>query len=463
MSYNFLPYDQDQLYLMAPSIQEWVGEESLARFVSEVVDHFDREGKLGRFYARRRADGWGRGAYHPVMMVKVVLYGYSVGVRSSRKLAQALEDSVGFRYLAANQQPDFRTIAEFRKEHVQELGSLFEEVLELCQEAGLVGLGRVALDGRRVKGNAALERSRTRKQIEAEVKAILAEAERLDAEEDARYGADRRGDELPEGLRTREERLKRLKEAQARLEAREAAAREAQAEKLRRREEEERERGRRKRGRKPKRPDAVAERVRERAKTNLTDPDSRILKTRRGYVQGYNGQAMVDCGSQVIVAEGLTQEEVDFRQLEVMLERCEAQAGERPERCLADAGYWSEENARLEDEETELFIATTKDWKQRKALREQGPPRGRIPKGLTPTERMERKLRTKRGQKIYRERGMTVEPVFGQMEGRGLNHFLLRGLEKVRMEWSLFCTTHDLLKLWRSGWRPGLTAAPAVG
>jgi len=463
MSYNFLPYDQDQLYLMAPSIQEWVGEESLARFVSEVVDYFDRAGKLRAFYARRRADGWGRGAYHPVMMVKVVLYGYSVGVRSSRKLAQALEDSVGFRYLAANQQPDFRTIAEFRKEHLEELEGLFEEVLELCQEAGLVGLGRVALDGRRVKGNAALERSRRRRQIEAEVKAILAEAERLDAEEDARYGADRRGDELPEGLRTREERLKRLKQAQARLEAREAEAREAQAEKLRRREEEERKTGRRKRGRKPKRAEAVAERVRERATTNLTDPDSRILKTRRGYVQGYNGQAMVDCGSQVIVAQGLTQEEVDFRQLDVMLERCEAQAGKKPKQCLADAGYWSEENARLEDEETELFIATTKEFKQRQALREQGPPRGRVPKALTLTGRMERKLRTKRGQKIYRERAMTVEPVFGQMEGRGLNHFLLRGVEKVKMEWSLFCTTHDLLKLWRSGWRPGLTGAPSAG
>lgn len=164
-------------------------------------------------------------------------------------------------------------------------------------------------------------------------------------------------------------------------------------------------------------------------------------------MQGYNAQAMADCASQVIVAQDVTAEENDVGQLAPMLERCEAQAGRRPDECLADAGYWSEENAGLEDERTELVIATTKDWKQRKALREQGLPRGRIPKNRTPKERMERKLRTKRGQTAYRQRGSTIEPVFGQMEGRGLNCFLLRGMEKVRGEWSLFCTTHNLLKL----------------
>lgn len=180
MAYNFLPYNQDQLYLMAPSLDEWVGEESLARFVSEVVDHLEAEGKLAPFYARRREDGWGRACYHPVMMVKVILYGYAVGLRSSRKLMRALEEHVPLRYLAANQRPDFRTIAAFRREHGEALERLFEEGLGLCREAGLVELGRVALDGRRVKGNAALERNRTREQLRKEVRAIFEEAERID-------------------------------------------------------------------------------------------------------------------------------------------------------------------------------------------------------------------------------------------------------------------------------------------
>jgi len=458
MAYNFLPYDQDQLYLLAPSMREWVREGSLARFLSDVVDHFDAEGKLARFYARRRADGWGRASYPPVLMVKVLLYGYAVGVRSSRKLAQGLEEWVPLRYLAANQQPDFRTIADFRKEHVEALEGLFGEVLELCGEAGLVSLGRVALDGRKVKGSAALERNRTREQIRKEVKAILAEAERVDAEEDARYGEDRRGDELPEGLRTREERLKRLREAQARLEARAKAAEAEQAEQIRQREAEEHAAGKKKRGRKPKAAEQVGRDVAEQAKVNLTDPDSRILKTRRGWVQGYNGQALVDDFSQVIVAAALTQSENDVGELAPMLERCAQENGRRPEQCIADAGYWSEANAALEDEETELFLATTKSWRQRQALREHGPPRGRIPRDFSPRERMERKLRTRRGQEIYRQRSSTVEPVFGQMHERGLNAFLLRGLRKVQCEWSLFSTTHNLLKLWRSGWCPALAA-----
>lgn len=459
MAYNFLPYDQDQLYLMAPSIREWVGEDSLARFMSDVVDHFEAQGKLASFYAGRREDGWGRASYHPVMMVKVLLYGYAVGIRSSRKIERALEELVPFRFLAANQQPDFRTIATFRTEHLEALNELFTEVLELCQEGGLVKLGRVALDGRKVKANAAPERNRTREQLRKEVKAILAEAERIDGEEDALYGEDKRGDELPEGLRKREERLKRLREAQARLEARAKEAEEEQAAKLRKREAEERAAGKKKRGRKPKSAKKVGEEVADRVKTNLTDPESRIMKTRRGWVQGYNAQALVDCASQVIVAADVTQAENDVGQLAPMLERCEQETGRRPEQCLADAGYWSEANAGLEDEGTELFIATTKDWKQRKALREQGPPRGRIPKDASIRDRMERKLRTKRGQQIYRDRSCTVEPVFGQMHERALNDFLLRGIRKARGEWSLFTTTHNLLKLWRSGWRPALAGA----
>ncbi len=277
---------------------------------------------------------------------------------------------------------------------------------------------------------------------------MLSDAERTDREEDARHGAGTRGDELPEALRTSSGRLARLKQAKARLEEREKEAEAAQAEKIRRRLEEEEQSGRKKRGRKPKAPEAVADPT---SRANATDPQSRILKTRRGWVQGYNAQAMADCTTQVIVAQDVTQEENDVKQLAPMLSCCQAQAGERPEQLLADAGYWSEENAGREGAGTELLIATTKDHKQSKALREQGPPRGRIPKHATRKELMERKLRTKRGRAAYKERGSTIEPVFGQMEMRGLSRFQLRGKAKVRLEWSLWCTTHNLLKLWRAG------------
>jgi len=460
MSYNFRPYGQDQQFLLPPSLHEWVEEDSLERFVSDVIDHLDEEGRLRAFYATYRADGWGHPAYHPVMLLKVLVYGYVIGVRSSRKLAGRLERDVAFRYLAANQQPDFRTISDFRKKHRTAFEELFEEILALCREAGLAEMGRVAIDGRRVKGDASLQRNRTREQIQKEVRRIVEEAERIDAEEDEEYGPERRGDELPEGLRNREERLRKLKEAQARLDAEEAELKAEQAEKIRRRKKEERETGRKKRGRKPKPPDEVE--LPEARKVNLTDPESQILKTRNGWVQGYNGQAVVDCESQVIVAQDVTAEANDVGQLAPLLERCEEANGRRPEQILADAGYWSEENAGLEDGQTELFIATTKDWKRRKELREQGPPRGRIPKHYGPKELMERKLRTKRGREIYRERSTTVEPVFGQMAMRRLNDFLLRGLEGAKTEWSLFSATHNMLKLWRTGWRPP-AAVPASG
>jgi transposase len=457
VSYNFLPYAQDQQFLLPPSLHEWVKEESLERFVSDLIDHLDEAGRLEVFYASYRKDGWGHPAYHPVMLVKVLVYGYAIGVRSSRKLARALETHVAFRYLAANQQPDFRTISDFRKQHLEAFEALFEEVLALCREAGLAELGRVALDGRRVPGNASLARNRTRAQLREEVKRIMEEAERIDAEEDEEYGRDRRGDELPEELRSREGRLRKLKEAQARLDAEEAELKADQAEKIEQRRREERASGRKKRGRKPKPPDEVE--LPETKRVNLTDPESQVLNTWNGWVQGYNGQAMVDCESQVIVAQDVTNEANDVKQLGPLLEQCEAVNGRRPQEAVADAGYWSEENAKLEDEETELFIATTKDSKRRKELREEGPPRGRMPKHYDAKRRMERKLRTKRGRAAYKDRSTSVEPVFGQMVMRGLDAFLLRGLDGAKGEWSLFSTTHNLLKLWRAGWKPGVRAA----
>ena len=395
------------------------------------------------------------GIYHPRMLVKVLVYGYCVGVTSSRKLAAACENDIALRYLTANQQPDFRTISDFRKDHLSALNELFVQVLGLCIEAGLVKLGRVALDGRKVAGNASLDQNRDEEWLQKEVGKLLAEAERVDVEEDGTYGREERGDELPQGLCTHDERMKRLEAALKRIEDKKRQAAVQQERKIEKRRREEAESGKKRRGRKPKDPEVAAMEVATKTKANVTDPESRIMKTRRGWVQGFNGQAAAECENQVIVARDLTQEENDVRQLGPMLERCEQQAGRRPGELLADAGYWSEENAKLESEETELFIATTKDWKQRKAMREAPPPRGRIPKGLSARERMERKLLTKRGKEAYKQRGSTIEAVFGQMVMRGLVRFMLRGLNKVRAEWSLWCMTHNLLKLWRSGWRAG--------
>lgn len=454
MSFNFLPYDDKQAFLPPPSLADWVAKGSLARFVGETPDLLDGEGRLAGFYAGRRADGWGRAAYHPRLMAKVLAYGYCTGITSSRKLAAACEDAVAFRFLTANARPDFRTISDFRQEHLTALHELFTEILGLCLETGLVKVGRVALDGRKVQGNAALDRNRDEAWLKEEVRKLLAEAERVDAEEDALYGKDRRGDELPEELRDPTERERRLRAALARIDERKRQAKAEQERKLAEREEKQAETGSKPRGKPPKSPEAAEMEAAKETKANITDLESRILKTRRGWVQGYNGQALADCETQVLLAQFVTQEENDVHQLEPLPAQCEEETGERPSEALADAGYFSNANLALESEETEPFIATTKDWKRRKALREAGPPRGRIPGSATPKERMERKLLTERGREAYKQRGSTIEPVFGQQSTRGLNRFLLRGIEKVKAEWSLWCATHNLLKLWRAGWVP---------
>jgi len=454
VAYNLLRCEREQGYLMPPSLREWLGEDHLAWFIIDVVDQAD----LGEFYAAYRSDGWGAAAYDPGMMVAVLLYGYCHGIRSSRKIARALEEDVGFRVVAANQQPDFRTICRFRAEHEEALERLFVQVLGLCREAGLVKLGVVALDGAKVAANAALDANRSHEAIEEEVRQMLAEARQVDAEEDRLFGTERRGDELPNGLGRRIERLKRLEEAKARLERESAKKAQAAQEHMVQRQAEEVASGKKKRGRKPK---VVELTPAEEAKSNITDPDSRIMKTRQGYVQGYNVQAVVS-QDQIIVAVGVSQEANDVQQLKPMLQtlkRTLEAAGieERPKAAVADAGYWSEANVMdcSCPEWPELLIATTKDWKQRKALREGRSPRGRIPKRLSLRERMERKLLTQRGRRLYRLRGITVEPVLGQVkEGQGFRRFMRRGLRAVEIETSLMATSHNLLKLWRSGRAP---------
>jgi transposase len=439
---------------MPPSLRDWLKEDHLAWFVVDAVGQMD----LVEYYVGYRSDGWGAAAYDPGMMVAVLLYAYCQGIRSSRRIAQALEENVGFRVVAANQQPDFRTVCRFRAEHEKRLERLFVQVLQMCREAGLVKLGVVALDGSKVAANASLAANRSYETLEEEVGKMLAEAKKIDAEEDALFGSERRGDEMPEDLRRGAERLKRLRDAKARLEREAEEAAKLAQQRLEQREAEEATTGKKKRGRKPK--EVVPVPVDE-AKANTTDPDSRIMKTRQGYVQGYNVQAVVS-EDQIIVAVGVTQEANDVQQLKPMLDNMEhtleaAGIEDRPKSALADAGYWSEANVTTcsDPEGTELLIATTKDWRQRKLLREQGCPRGRIPRGLSARERMERKLLTKRGRALYKMRGILVEPVYGQIkDGQGFRRFMRRGLDAATSEASLVATTHNLLKLWRSGKAP---------
>jgi len=450
MGYNFIKCDRDQMYLMPPSLHDWLPEGDLAWFILEAVGQMD----LKPFYGRYRSDGWGRAAFEPEMMVSLLLYGYCVGERSSRRIERLCERDVAFRVIAANHTPDHATIARFRQRNAKPLERLFIETLRLCAEAGLVKAGLVALDGTKIKANAALSANRTHRHLEEEVRKMLAEAEAKDAEEDALYGKEKRGDELPEELRDRKSRLKRLKACKERLQRESGEEAAEQRRKIEERRAEEQATGKKKRGRKPKEPQSTPEGG---AKANVTDPESRIMKTRHGYVQGYNAQAVVT-EDQVILAAEVTQEANDVKQLHPMLEQTEANLAAagvegEVETVLADAGYWSETNIQQADPEgPELFIATTKDWKQRQAMRERPTPRGRIPNNLGVRDRMERKLLTKRGRQLYKKRSWTVEPVFGQVKAaRGCEMFMRRGAKAAGSEWKLICATHNLLKLFRLG------------
>ena len=502
MGYNFRPYHQDESFLLPIDLREWVDEGSLAAFVSDTLDMLELSGRLHPFFEPYRADGWGNKPFHPTMMLKVLLYAYCKGVTSSRRIAELLQCDIHFRFLAANQTPDFRTINLFRLRHIESFSTLFVEVLMLCREAGLTKAGAVALDGHKIAGNAALDQNRTLEQLRVQVESLMTQAHQADLREDLLFG-DERGDELPQELRNPQERLERIKAAQARLEEMFAAARSRQEEKISQRVEQEAATGKKKRGRKPKTAEQVqADLLEKEPKANTTDPDSRILKGRHGYVQGYNGQAMADCESQVIRAHDLTQDENDQGQLEPMLYAGIEQSGSVSGQVLVDAGYNSEDNARLEDREEfsqiELYICQQKEWKERKEAAQlqksveptlavestqQQVPVQSMPEQELPTqtniaqmtseartssqtiaaqesttttdktdavERVRQRMNTPEGKQIYKKRAATIEPVFGQMINRGLTRFHLRGVKKVSGEWSLWCLTHNILKLWRA-------------
>jgi transposase len=450
MAYNFVKVNREQMYLMPPSLRDWVPQGELPWFVLDAVEQMDTKA----FYEGYRADGWGHPAFEPKMMATLLMYAYCVGERSSRRIEKLCVRDVAFRVITANQKPDHTVIARFRQGNEKALEGLFVEVLKLCQKAGAVKVGVVALDGTKVKANAALEANRSYEHIEGQVKKMLSEAAAKDAEEDALCGEQRRGDELPEELKDRQSRLARLKACKEQMEREAKAAAAEQAQKIAARQAEEEAAGQKKRGRKPKEPDPTPP---AEAKANVTDPESRIMKTRTGFIQGYNAQAVVGEG-QVIVAAEVTQQETDVHQLHPMLQKAQENlkavgTGEEIGAALSDAGYWSEANVQGAGPETpELFIATTKDWKQRQAMREQPPPRGRLPKQMTARDRMERKLLTRRGRALYTMRGQMIEPVFGQVkEVRGCDRFQRRGYPAAQSEWRLICATHNLLKLWRRG------------
>jgi transposase len=420
---TFRPYDQDTLLLMPPSVRDWVPADSLAAFINDLVNELD----LAPFLAAHD-EPRGMPPYHPAMMLKVLLYGYATGVRSSRKLEARLANDVGFMFLAGQARPDHKTISSFRHRHLAAFRALFLEVLRLCQEAGLVKLGRVALDGTKLKANASKHKAMSYARmtereapLAAQVAAILDEAEAVDAAEDAEFG-DARGDELPPELRTREGRLKAIREAKAALEQ---AARERTGN-----------------------PDAVPD---QRAQRNFTDPQSRIMRSKPdGWVQGYTVGAAVDETAQVIVATLVTAETTDTRSLPALVDQVRANTGRSPRRLLADAGYGSDDNlGALEDRGIDAYIAVGRDHHGRAAP---AAPRGRIPASLSRRERMGRKLRTKAGRAHYARRKAIVEPVFGQIkEARGFRRFSLRGLEAVQAEWMFVAAVHNLGKLFRSG------------
>ncbi len=433
MSKTYLPYEPDQQLLLPAALQEWLPDDHLAYFISDVVDQLDMSEVTARYERERR----GGPPYHPRMMVKALLYGYCVGVASSRRIAQRLHEDIAFRVLAANNTPDFRTISDFRKDNLDALSGLFIQVLALCQQAGLVKLGHVALDGTKVKANASKHKAMSygrmkerEAQLATEVAELLERAREVDDEEDRRYGKDKRGDELPEELAFREGRLEKIREAMAALEAEaQAAVEQAEAEG----------------GKRPGVPDDKAQR-------NFTDTESRIIPAPGGkdFLQGYNCQAVVDSAHQVIVAARATNQTSDKQQAAAMMEETIDNVGAIPREVSADAGYYS---AKAVDELYALGVDPFVAPEQTRHGRVVPPaPRGRIPSHLSPRDRMRRKLQTRRGRQRYALRMQTVEPVFGQIkQGRGFRQFLLRGLEKVDGEWSLICTGHNLLKLFRFG------------
>lgn len=447
MSKRFRTCSLDQPFLLPPSLQDWLPEQHLARFIGDVVSELDLSA-ITQEYARK--DGRGYAAYHPVMLTRLLLYAYCVGKPSSRQIEKSTYDDLAFRYLAADQHPDHDTIANFRQQHLQQLAALFLEALRLCREAGLVKLGHVALDGTKVQAQASFRKNikgdemlQREQKLAQRVDQMLKAAERADSDEDNRYGKGRRGDELPADLATAEKRLAKLRETKAKMEeaAREQAAKLAQ----------ERERA-------GGRPRSDAEKKRwQRAKTrsqltgqkmNLTDGDSQLMKdgATGSIMQSYNAQAVADEQQQIILAADVTKDCNDKTQLVPMTEQLVANVGTAPLILSADCGYWTEDQlAHKILRNIQVLVPPDAEKRGQDKLDEE------LPANAPRTERAQRmreQMKDPAVAAVYRMRKAIVEPVFAYIkERRGFRRFSLRGLTKVRAEWALICLTHNLLKL----------------
>jgi transposase len=440
MSKHFRLWKIDQVQLLPPSVQDYVPKDHLSRFIVALVRESLDLSEITASYS----SGLGQPPFDPWMMTALLLHAYSSGLYSSRRIAKACGERADFMMIVALDAPDFRTVSDFRKRHLKALAALFVQVLKLAEKAGLVKLGHVALDGTKIKANAskhkAMSYGRMKKreaELQAEVDRWLAAAEAADAEEDKAFGKDRRGDEMPAWIADKQKRLAKIREAKAALEDEAKAAAEAET-KARQNAEEKREaEGRKKGGKKPKPPSGEPE---AKAQRNFTDPESRILKTKDGFIQGYNAQAAVDGTAQIIVAHGLTPFMSDHDQLTPLVDGIEKNLGKKPKEASADSGYVSEENLKALDERSiKAYIATGRAKHPADAKRGPGGPL---------TQAMRQKLKRAGYRSRYRLRKQIVEPVFGQIkQARGFRQFLLRGVEKVRAEWAMICIAHNLTKL----------------
>jgi transposase len=458
---RFRSCSHDQPFLLPPSLQDWLPERHLARFVADVMNELD----LSSIYAKyERSDGRGLSAYHPVLMARLLLYGYCIGITSSRKIEQATYDSVAFRYLAADQHPDHDTLAFFRQEHVEALADLFVQALRLCQKAGLVKLGNVSIDGTKMKANASTRRSVKHERISereehwrAEVARLLSQAQQTDREEERRLSLDPAANQLPDELANAQKRLERLQQAKAELEQEAQAELKAALENYspskpgpRKKSEptsqppkDRRQRDKEKKRRQRARKNAAA----PSRQYNFVDPDSRVMKDsgERGFVQAYNAQIAVDSQAQIIVAAELTQQPIDRQQLLPMVKSLRSTAQGVPTTITADAGYW-DTSSLLDPAVNGIEMLVAPDSKPHLP----GSPLPPCAPHSQEAFRMREILATQEGKARYALRQTTVEPVFGQIkEARGIRRFRLRGLLNVTSEWKLICATHNLLKLFR--------------
>ena len=430
MAQTFHPYDPDQPLLFPPSLRDWLPEGHPAHFICDTIDQLD----LRSFHRKyeQREDGRGQLAYHPALMVKLLVYAYSAGLFSSRRIAAAIEDQVALRYLAAGNFPSHRTIARFRLEHLEDFQRLFVEVVQIARASGLVKLGTIAIDGTKQKANAskrkAMSYGRMRdeeRRLKDEIRTITEIARTTDEAEDAQFGPDFRGDELPEELRRRKDRLATIRAAKKRLE-------EEQAE-----EDERSGRGTSGRGHPLKRPNGQPE---EKAQSNFTDPQSRIMKTASGaFEQCYNAQIAVDAQEQIVVAVDVTQCAADSNALLPMEALVKENLGEQAKTILADSGYKSESNfLELERRGVKGYVSLSRGESQQKSASIDLPA----------TRRMARRLESNEGRRRYRKRKAIVEPVFGWIkQALGFRSFLLRGTTKVKGEWALVCMALNLKRM----------------